>query len=209
MNDLITAATSGLFVEIGKVIEHMKAQQARIADLERQLAEASAPAVDRKPLGWLRRWAFDGEKPRKEKGKWVAKFRLLPITQHQAFNDDVPLYAAPAADTDKVREALKLAIRQNSCDMLMTGEEIRKCEAALHSMAAQAPVREVPGWQPIDTAPKDGSHVLCYAPELQFVGFYGDPINKWCYMAPGVPVAPTQPTHWMPLPAAPVQQEGE
>jgi hypothetical protein len=28
-------------------------------------------------------------------------------------------------------EALKLAVRQNSHDMLMTGEELRKCEAAI------------------------------------------------------------------------------
>lgn len=42
MNDLITAATSGLFVEIGKVIEHMKAQQTRIADLERENARLDA-----------------------------------------------------------------------------------------------------------------------------------------------------------------------
>ena len=196
MNDLITAATSGLFVEVGKIIEHMKAQQARIADLERQLAEASAPAVDRKPLGWLRRWAFDGEKPRKEKGKWVAKFRLLPITQHQAFNDDVPLYAAPAADTDKVREALKLAIRQNSCDMLMTGEEIRKCEAALHSMAAQAPVREVPGWQlvPMEPTPK-----MLHAGGFKASAVGASTTGHDSYRAMLAAA---------PLPAAPVHQEG-
>ena len=28
-------------------------------------------------------------------------------------------------------DALKLAVRQNSHDMLMTGEELRKCEAAI------------------------------------------------------------------------------
>ena len=27
--------------------------------------------------------------------------------------------------------ALQLAVRQNGCDMLMTGEELRKCEAAI------------------------------------------------------------------------------
>jgi hypothetical protein len=59
------------------------------------------------------------------------------------------------------------------------------------------------GWQPIETAPIDGSHVWCYAPELQFSAFYAGS-SGWCYVAPGVPVAPTQPTHWMPLPAAPV-----
>lgn len=35
------------------------------------------------------------------------------------------------AVTRQLREALEMAVRQNSHDMLMTGEEIRKCEAAL------------------------------------------------------------------------------
>lgn len=32
---------------------------------------------------------------------------------------------------DQLREALELALRQNSNDMLLTGEELRLCEAAL------------------------------------------------------------------------------
>ena len=35
-------------------------------------------------------------------------------------------------------DALKLAIRQNSCDMLMTGEELRKCEAAIAKATGEA-----------------------------------------------------------------------
>ena len=35
-------------------------------------------------------------------------------------------------------DALKLAIRQNSCDMLMTGEELRKCEAAIARATGEA-----------------------------------------------------------------------
>lgn len=57
-------------------------------------------------------------------------------------------------------------------------------------------------WQPIETAPRDGSHILCYAPMLQFVG-YCTPSGVWCYMAPGVPIAPIQPTHWLSLPKPP------
>lgn len=34
-------------------------------------------------------------------------------------------------DTQKVLDALKLAVRQNGHDMLMTGEELRKCDAAI------------------------------------------------------------------------------
>lgn len=34
------------------------------------------------------------------------------------------------------RDALKLAILQNGCDMLLTGEELRKCEAAIVAIDA-------------------------------------------------------------------------
>ena len=40
MKDHITAVTTGLFVEIGKVVQHMEAQAKRIAELEAQLEEA-------------------------------------------------------------------------------------------------------------------------------------------------------------------------
>lgn len=46
--------------------------------------------------------------------------------------------------TEALQQALRLAIRQNSHDMLMTGEEIRQCEAALAATSAPAePVGEV------------------------------------------------------------------
>lgn len=62
-------------------------------------------------------------------------------------------------------------------------------------------------WMPIETAPKDGTHVQLYAPELQFVGFYA--VAGWCYVAPRCPEAPTQPTHWKPLGAAPTSADSE
>lgn len=40
----------------------------------------------------------------------------------------------------KVLEALEIAVRQSSHDMLMTGEEIRACESALSIMRAAKPV---------------------------------------------------------------------
>lgn len=59
------------------------------------------------------------------------------------------------------------------------------------------------GWQPIETAPKDGSHVQLYRPEIQFVGYYGGADSGWRINAPGLPAMWPQPTHWRPLPAAP------
>ncbi len=59
-------------------------------------------------------------------------------------------------------------------------------------------------WEPIDTAPKDGSHMLLYRPEIQFVGYYGGANSGWRINAPGLPAMFPLPTHWMPLQALPI-----
>lgn len=60
-------------------------------------------------------------------------------------------------------------------------------------------------WQPIETAPKDGTPIICFHPsdgfsdEMSIDVLWWD-MGAWLYNAE--PVA-DQPTHWMPLPAAP------
>lgn len=56
--------------------------------------------AQQEPGAWLRRWAFDKEVPAKVKnaaGRWVwpTKFKLLPVTEKQCMEDDVPLYTSP------------------------------------------------------------------------------------------------------------------
>jgi Lar family restriction alleviation protein len=53
-------------------------------------------------------------------------------------------------------------------------------------------------WQDIKTAPKDGSHIQLYRPEIEFVGYYSDN-KRWVVNAPGLPVMLPSPTHWKPL----------
>ena len=83
------------------------------------------------------------------------------------------------------------------------------------STALQAPVREVPGWQPIETAPKDGTHILLWWGEQARLGWWLDNSHTrtpWAgWKVPSLQVVPfgCQPSHWMPMPAAPVQKEGE
>lgn len=59
-------------------------------------------------------------------------------------------------------------------------------------------------WEPIETAPKDGTDVLVFAPSLYGENkfqvaycFYG---QLWEYGYEGTPITPT---HWMPLPKPP------
>ncbi len=55
-------------------------------------------------------------------------------------------------------------------------------------------------WQPIETAPKDGTHILVYRPEYSndVIG-----IDFWRRKCWWLSSSDSQPTHWMPLPEPP------
>lgn len=78
----------------------------------------------------------------------------------------------------------------------------RKAEAAIASALAAV---DAAGWRPIETAPKDGTHVLAWFPEpeeyeVMIVRYWADG-ELW--MTVGPVEDDVYPTHWMPLPAAP------
>ena len=67
-----------------------------------------------------------------------------------------------------------------------------------------------PGWQPIETAPMDGTEVVLFYPHLTDAGFVtagywyrgGEHYESHWY-ADLVNGGASPPTHWMPLPAPP------
>ncbi len=72
---------------------------------------------------------------------------------------------------------------------------------ALDTAFAASPLMPVPGWQPIATGPTDGTSVLVWDSDFQYVA------SVWWH-EDGVPVwfngdVRVYATHWMPLPAAP------
>lgn len=78
---------------------------------------------------------------------------------------------------------------------------------AAHAMLTAPPAR-VDGWQPIETAPKDGCMFLGYAPPPDGVPQVIHAKTYWQSVADGAPrYMPVDEckalTHWMPLPPAP------
>jgi len=70
---------------------------------------------------------------------------------------------------------------------------------------------ELEGWQPIDTAPRDGSTMLITTQwGVMFVGYWYIPSEKEAsepYWRPvGTRIA-AKPSHWMPLPNPPANKD--
>lgn len=94
----------------------------------------------------------------------------------------------------------------------------RLCREALAAIQSQPDV-VVGGWQPIETAPKDGTRVLLYlaAPwsRLELARWY-QPWGNWQtdgdepdqFRDEYCGIGSQLPTHWQPLPPPPVQAQG-
>lgn len=74
--------------------------------------------------------------------------------------------------------------------------------------AWQAALRAAPEWQPIETAPKDGTSVWAFNGEqapMCYIAGEGYALWIWAdQVLSDVDPSPEQPTHWMPLPSPPL-----
>jgi hypothetical protein len=123
-------------------------------------------------------------------------------------------------------EAMKLALEwiEAQPEPRMIGA-IRSINALHKAIYTTPPQRQPLTWQPIETAPKDGTAVLimrdiwpgtntgradeCNGYNTYVAEWWADegPSGNWvCYMDSVLdPICPIHPTHWMPLPAPPIE----
>lgn len=73
--------------------------------------------------------------------------------------------------------------------------------------AGRAEMKEEANWQPIETAPKDGTRIDVWRRGERLTDvFWSDEEEWWSYMGDTYPIplaASPAPTHWRPLPAPP------
>jgi hypothetical protein len=86
--------------------------------------------------------------------------------------------------------------------------QMSACADELDEVLSVSPQPE--GWQPISSAPRDGTMILVYPSSNWVEGTKGDyEVTCWdvdfgCWMLSAIPDDYAGPTHWMPLPSTPV-----
>lgn len=204
MKDLIAKLQLDANCALGAIWMHIDAQSARIAELEAQIAAKA-----------------DTDIPE--------ALELLAAV-FDAWENGDDCYEDPEECAGFLGKAFRLDDDIfNRCVELLNRRNPPRNAA---STALQAPVREVPGWQPIETAPNDGTDILiCQAWDAS-----GNPMcenshalftqraswwagenggnGSWIVYNSMVldPECFFEPTHWMPVPsisvaAAPVQPD--
>lgn len=95
---------------------------------------------------------------------------------------------------------------------ILTG--VGQAKLRLRAEFAIAALDKARGWQPIETAPREGASVLLFGTQRPhdmityegpqvFTGYF-DPIDEACCATGSIWTGPFyDPTHWMPLPAPP------
>jgi len=125
---------------------------------------------------------------------------------------------------EKLREALKAyMVPSRSMHAWLNPGDLTEAYAAMRAVLAplldQARAegrREAGAWQPIETAPKDGTVILAWIPahegdkpEVAPVRWQSHVTGRWVHDASDWTLEAPMPTHWQPLPAPPVARTPE
>jgi hypothetical protein len=103
----------------------------------------------------------------------------------------------------KTTLATMKSAKEKGVNMNIWDRDIEVVEEALAIIESLRSPPVSAAWQPIETAPKDGSPVLGFMPKY-FRGKGGQSVILWLDMEwSDMGAHPCDPSHWMPLPAAP------
>lgn len=135
---------------------------------------------------------------------------------------DIHTCSPQVANTnDADREAMAMALIERLGPHQLAGDKMSLIEAFEHGFETGIlHARKVPEWLPIESAPKDGHLILCangrsfigtwcYIPFQEYRsedGVYLDQQDEQAYWMDIADGEELEPTHWMPLPAAPALQ---
>lgn len=127
--------------------------------------------------------------------------------------------AAPPAPSVAITNAFMRGANYicNNLTMLDSPDLVVNTANAATEYALSAQVQDVAGWQPIETAPKDGTPIWVCNDHYTENGFL--PISvRWCSFHPNSPgkecwrdinrAKVARINYWMPLPAAPAAKQG-
>jgi len=90
-----------------------------------------------------------------------------------------------------------------SIDFGRWGTAIR-LEALVAALTTPRPILSEAGWQPIETAPKDGARVLVWVDCATIEASFDHVASEWIAGSWGLGFG-NSPTHWHPLPAPPLK----
>lgn len=111
--------------------------------------------------------------------------------------------------TDKLKTLAKLELAIQDQSLKSTNTRIDSLLPMLSEALADANLEIVPGWQDIETAPKDGTDILGYTPRnghmwrTNWVEIYLNADNTFNQPHWSCGIYTYQPTHWRPLPTPP------
>ena len=132
-----------------------------------------------------------------ERGKDMAAAQAAQTEWKEAMLDGLASICIDAPVTATPREILGQIIRAN-VDMALSPE--------VSEETAFRAVQAVPGWQPMDTAPTDGTELLLRSAAGRIANGSYVPVNGrlgyWAWA-----MVKQEPTHWMPLPTSPKENQ--
>lgn len=176
-------------------------------------SQAPAPADERSEF---ERWAFEPDEPNMVQAPAADErdlFEAWAVKDAHAYRSEHAGLIWPDGGECEAWSAWQArASRSGTVHAALNADQghpaVQPVEPAACSTADQRSLSAVDAWQPIETAPKDGTRILLgYFPETGGSGcevaWWHSTHTKWCGRVLLNADGHFSPTHWMPLPPAP------